>query len=87
MVYTKSELKDMKKTELLQVVHDLQEELSQLKLINDKVDALNSKFDSLSSELLISKNANSLLCNKIKDLETRCVPWLICAIEKGIKFN
>ena len=72
MSLSKADLNKKNKPELVQMITDLQSELSQLKELNEKVDALASKFDALSSELLISKNVNSLLVNRIKDLEVRC---------------
>ena len=72
MALCKNDLKTLRKDELIDKIIDIQTESNALQAINDKLDALNFKFEALNSELAVSRNVNSLLCERIKELERRC---------------
>ena len=51
---------------------EIQAENIALKELHDKIDEIKFKFDQLHSELEVSRQANKILSDKIKDLEKRC---------------
>ena len=71
--YTKESLDQPYKKDLISIVLLLQaEKESAVTKILDEVRALNEKFTSLESQLLVTKNVNSLLQERVIDLERQC---------------
>ena len=71
--YTKESLDQLYKKDLISIVLSLQaEKESAVTKILDEVRALNEKFTSSESQLLVTKNANSLLQERVIDLERQC---------------
>ena len=71
--YTKESLDQLYKKDLISIVLSLQaEKESAVTKILDEVRALNEKFTSLESQLLVTKNVNSLLQERVIDLERQC---------------
>ena len=72
MVVTRSQLENLSKDQLI-------DRLLQIGNIEDKLEHLNKRFDDflgkyneLHSELLVSRNCNNLLLNRVIKLEKKC---------------
>ena len=72
MELSKTKLSSLKKEDLITIILELKEEKNQLKEINEKLDAINGKFESLQSELAIAKQVNVLLVDRVVALERNC---------------
>ena len=71
--YTEDSLDKMLKKDLINIVLSLQSEKdSATTKILEEVRALNNKFINLESQLLVTKNVNTLLQERVIDLERQC---------------
>ena len=71
MTLSKKELGNMKKDDLVGVYLKLQSEFDSVSSVHEKLDAINEKIEKFRSELIVSKNVNSLLSERVKELEKR----------------
>ena len=71
MSMKKSDFKDIKKDELIDMYIKLHNDHEAQVNFNDKLDAIFNKIDKVTSELAVTKNVNDLLLKRIKDLEVR----------------
>ena len=62
----------MLKKDIINIVLALQTEKESTTKILEEVRALNDKFINLESQLLVTKNVNSLLQERVIDLERQC---------------
>ena len=70
--YTEESLEKLLKKDIINIVLSLQTEKECNASILEEVRALNEKFTTLESQLLITKNVNSLLQERVIDLERQC---------------
>ena len=70
--YTEESLEKLLKKDIINIVLSLQTEKECNANILEEVRALNEKFTTLESQLLITKNVNSLLQERVIDLERQC---------------
>ena len=70
--YTEESLEKLLKKDIINIVLSLQTEKECNANILEEVCALNEKFTTLESQLLITKNVNSLLQERVIDLERQC---------------
>ena len=70
--YTEESLEKLLKKDIINIVLSLQTEKECNANILEEVRALNEKFTTFESQLLITKNVNSLLQEKVIDLERQC---------------
>ena len=70
--YTEESLEKLLKKDIIYIVLSLQTEKECNANILEEVCALNEKFTTLESQLLITKNVNSLLQERVIDLERQC---------------
>ena len=69
MVFTRTQLCTLSREELIEEQIKWSNIADQLKVLTDRFDDFASKYDKLQSELVISRNCNSLLVNRIINLE------------------
>ena len=70
--YTEESLEKLLKKDIINIVLSLQTAKECNAKILEEVRALNEKFTTLESQLLITKNVNSLLQERVIDLERQC---------------
>ena len=68
-IKTRAQLAEMTKDELAEELLQYMDLSSQIKSISDKLDELTSKHSQVISELAVSKKCNSLLLERIQQLE------------------
>ena len=69
MVFTKAQLHTISREELVEELIKYSNIAAQLKILTDQFDYFFGKYDKLQSKLVISKRCNSLLVNRIINLE------------------
>ena len=69
MVYTESELNQLKKNELVKIILHNQEVMRRLDDLTDKISKLEAKFDESNSVTLVAQNTSDLLTKKVRTLE------------------
>ena len=70
--YTEESLDKLLKKDIISIVLSLQTERESSSKILEEVRALNQNFAKLESQLLVTKNVNSLLQERVIDLERQC---------------
>ena len=69
---TVTELKLLKKDEIIEKFMKLQAEIQNIQGIYDKLESIEAKFEKLQSDISVTKTVNSRLCEEIVTLEKRC---------------
>ena len=69
MVLTKAQVDNLSREELIEELLKFSDITDKLNGLNNRFDDFIKKYDELNSELLISKNCNSLLLKRITNLE------------------
>ena len=73
MVLTKSQIENLTGEELIEELLQISNISCQLKALNDRFDNLSAKHEELKSDLLITRNCNTLLHQRIIQLERHAV--------------
>ena len=69
MVLTRAQVDNLSREELIEELLKFSDITDKLNGLNNRFDDFIKKYDELNSELLISKNCNSLLLKRITNLE------------------
>ena len=69
MVLTRAQVDYLSREELIEELLKFSDITNKLNSLNNRFDDFIKKYDELNSELLISKNCNSLLLKRITNLE------------------
>ena len=69
MILTRAQVHNLSREELIEELLKLSDITNKLNSLNNRFDDFIKKYDELNSELLISKNCNSLLLKLITNLE------------------
>ena len=70
--YSEESLDKLLKKDIINIVLSLQTEMQSNTKILEKIRKLNDKFTNLELQLLVTKNVNSLLQQRVIDLERQC---------------
>ena len=69
MVFTRSQIKNLSREELIEELVKLSDITDRLKELTDKFDDFSKKYKELKSYLVVTKKSNSLLYSRIVQLE------------------
>ena len=69
MVFTRSQIENLSREELIEELVKLSDITDRLKDLTDKFDNFSKKFKELKSDLVVTKKYNSLLYSRIVQLE------------------
>ena len=69
MVFTRSQIKNLSREELIEELVKLSDITDRLKELTDKFDNFSKKYKELKSYLVVTKKSNSLLYSRIVQLE------------------
>ena len=73
MVQTRSQLENLSKEELIDELISVEDIFSKLSDLTSLFDDFLRRYEALTSELIISKNCNRLLCKRIVQLDRNAV--------------
>ena len=73
MVFTRSQIENLSREELIEELVKLSDITDRLKDLTDKFDNFSKKYEELKSDLVVTKKCNSLLYSRIVQLEKNAV--------------
>ena len=73
MVFTRSQIENLSREELIEELVKLSDITDRLKELTDKFDNVSKKYEELKSDLVVTKKCNSLLHSRIVQLEKNAV--------------
>ena len=87
MVFTRAQLETLCREELVEELIKCSNVTDQLKILTDWFDDFVGKYNKLQSELIISKNCNSSLVNRIINLERNALSNTQCIRREMLELN
>ena len=87
MVFTRSQIENLSREELIEELVKLSDITDQLKELTDKFHNFSKKYEELKSDLVVTKKCNSLLYSCIIQLEKNAVSNAHCHRRETLESN